>query len=552
MPSRPGTGWGEGTEVIQGFRNNSWTRGKLLPSGLIIFTLAIGILIGTIISDGVGAADDEKALAAPDATPLVIPPAEPVQSQFADIAAAVRPAVVNIHVETYARKTSASGAPKGGSKGEGDDGMEDFFRRFFGMPNAPEGFNSPQQRRPGEGSGFIVDGKGYIITNKHVVEDADRIQVLFDGDDEAVDAKLIGLDDETDLAVIKIEPSRKLPVARMGNSDGVRVGDWAVAIGSPFGFRETVTAGIISAKGREVQSAAARFNRPFQKFFQTDAAINPGNSGGPLVNTRGEVIGINTAIVSRSGAYEGLGFALPANIAVQVYNQVIRYGRVARGSIGITFNNDQDPALLRTYGAEDGGVFVGAVKEGGPADLAGIEQEDVIVSIDGKAIKDGDHLIEIVAATPVGEPVPVIIIRGGKRQTLQVTIADRAELFRSELGLAPMEEESEESESKVDLGISVGNMTDASREQLEYDGDPGLLVTEVQPGSFADDLGIQVNDIIVAVNRQPVETVEDLRDLRNDLTPGDDLAFKVMRNVGGGWTAQYFAGVLPKGDSGRF
>ncbi len=393
-----------------------------------------------------------------------------------------------------------------------------------------------------------MDGKGYIITNKHVVEDADRIQVRFDGEDETLDAKLIGFDDETDLAVIKVEPDRKLTVVAMGNSDAVRVGDWALAIGSPFGFRETVTLGIISAKGREVQSAAARFNRPFQKFFQTDAAINPGNSGGPLVNTRGQVIGINTAIVSRSGAYEGLGFALPANIAVDVYNQIIRYGRVARGSIGITFLNNQDPALLRTYGADDGGVFVGSVKEGGPADEAGIEEEDVIISIDGVPIHDGEQLIEVVAATPVDNTVPVVILRDGKRRTVQVKIADRAQLFATELGLAEVGADETPDEEKVDLGIAVTNMTPKSRESLEYDGDNGLLINDIDPGSFADDLGLLVNDIIVAVNREPVETIEDLRRLRNELKPGDDLAFKVMRSIGGSWRAQYFAGVLPDGD----
>lgn len=531
-----------------------WGMSKLLSSGLIVFTLAIGILIGTIVSDGVGAADDERAVAAPDATPLIVPSAEPLENQFADIAATVRRAVVNIQVETYAREASAGGGPAKPGAGEGseDDGMEDFFRRFFGMPNAPEGFSSPRPRRPGEGSGFIVDGKGYIITNKHVVEDADRIQVRFDGEDDTLDAKLIGFDEETDLAVIKVDPDRELAVVGMGNSDAVRVGDWALAIGSPFGFRETVTLGIISAKGREVQSAAARFNRPFQKFFQTDAAINPGNSGGPLVNTRGQVIGINTAIVSRSGAYEGLGFALPANIAVEVYNQIIRYGRVARGSIGITFLNNQDPALLRTYGAEDGGVFVGSVKEGGPADSAGIEEEDVIVSIDGKPIKDGEELIAVVAATPVDETVPVIILRDSKRQTVQVKIADRAELFAAELGLAEMEAEEESEQAKVDLGVGVTNMTEKSRVQLEYEGDAGLLINHVEPGSFAEDLGLLVNDIIVAVNREPVESVEDLRELRNRLEPGDDVAFKVMRSIAGNWRAQYFAGVLPENGSGRF
>lgn len=546
------TGMNENQELRAGGRRGM---GKLLSSGLIIFTLAIGILIGTVVSDGVGAADENKALAAPDATPLVVPSAEPLENQFADIVATVRAAVVNIQVETYARKAAAGGGKspaKPGEGGGGDDGMEDFFRRFFGMPNGPEGLNSPQPRRPGEGSGFIVDGKGYIITNKHVVEDADRIQVRFDGEDQTLDAKLIGFDDETDLAVIKVEPDRKLAVVGMGNSDAVRVGDWALAIGSPFGFRETVTLGIISAKGREVQSAAARFNRPFQKFFQTDAAINPGNSGGPLVNTRGQVIGINTAIVSRSGAYEGLGFALPANIAVEVYNQIIRYGRVARGSIGITFLNNQDPALLRTYGAEDGGVFVGSVKEGGPADVAGIEEEDVIVSIDGQAIEDGEQLIAIVAATPVDETVPVVIVRAGKKTTVQVKIADRAELFATELGLADPHKEEEVQEAKVDLGIGVTNMTPKSREQLEYEGDTGLLINDVAPGSFAEDLGLLVNDIIVAVNREPVESVEDLRDLRNELEPGDDVAFKVMRSIGGSWRAQYFAGVLPDKGSDRF
>ena len=530
---------------------------KLLSSGLIVFTLAIGILIGTIVSSGVDAADEEQAPAAPDATPLVIPKAEPLENQFADIAASVRPAVVNIQVETYAKKAAAGGGESGGSSGGRpgggqDDGMEDFFRRFFGMPNAPEGFNAPRPRRPGEGSGFIVDGKGYIITNKHVVEDADRIQVRFDGEDKTLDAKLIGFDDETDLAVIKIEPDRPLTVVAMGNSEAVRVGDWALAIGSPFGFRETVTLGIISAKGREVQSSAARFNRPFQKFFQTDAAINPGNSGGPLVNTRGEVIGINTAIVSRSGAYEGLGFALPANIAVEVYNQVIRYGRVARGSIGITFLNNQDPALLRTYGAEDGGVFVGTVKEGGPADVAGIQEEDVIVSINGVPIRDGEQLIEIVAATPVDNTVPVIILRDSKKRTVQVKIADRAQLFATELGLAEAPAGPSSKDDQVDLGIGVTNMTAKSVEQLSYDGDPGLLINLVEQGSFADDLGLLVNDIIVAINRKPVESVEDLRELRNNLQPGDDVAFKVMRNMGGSWRAQYFAGVLPKGEADRF
>jgi serine protease Do len=413
------------------------------------------------------------------------------------------------------------------------------------MPKSP--------RRPGEGSGVIVDPAGYILTNKHVIEDADRIQVRFDGEDDALDAKLIGFDEETDLAVVRVDAkARQLAVAKLGNSDAVNVGDWAIAMGSPFGFRESVTVGIISAKSREVQNQSSRFSRPFQKFFQTDAAINPGNSGGPLLNIRGEVIGINTAIVSRSGAYEGLGFALPSNIAADVYNQIIQNGRVARGSIGIRFQGDQDPALLRTYGAPDGGVLVGSVTDGGPAQKAGIQDEDVIVSIAGQKIQDGDALIRVVASTQVGETAPVEVMRDGKKLTVQVTIADRAELFAEELGLSEAEPVEEPEDVKVDLGIAVQNLTEEQRAELEYEGDDGVVVTEVEPGSFAEDLGLIEGDIIVAVNRQPVTSVSGLREIREALKPGDDLALKVMRRAPGGWTAQYLASVLPDGEKGRF
>ncbi len=521
---------------------------KLLAFALIVFTLAIGILIGTVVTDRVGAADDDEAVA-PDATPLVVPAAAPVENQFSPIVEKIRGSVVNIHVEEYIQRTSSGG----GEGGPGQQNMEDMFRRFFGMPPG-EGFQMPRSpRRPGEGSGVIVDAAGYILTNKHVVEDADRIQIRFDGEDDPLDAKLIGHDEETDLAVLRIDPAkRRLAVAQLGNSDAVNVGDWAIAMGSPFGFRESVTVGIISAKSREVQSAASRFSRPFQKFFQTDAAINPGNSGGPLLNIRGEVIGINTAIVSRSGAYEGLGFALPSNIAVEVYNQIIQNGRVARGSIGIRFQGEQDPAVLRAYGAPDGGVIVGDVTPGGPAEKAGLREEDVIVSIGGQKIADGDGLIQVVAATPVGETTPVEVIRDGKRVKLDVTIADRAELFAEELGLADQGPAAEPEEAKVDLGIAVQNLTAEQRAEREYEGDDGVLVTDVELGSFAEDLGVMPGDIIVSVNRQPIASVSELRELREGLQPGDDIALKVMRRGAGGWSASYLGGVLPEAGAGRF
>ena len=517
---------------------------KLLSSTLVLFTLAIGIVIGTVISGGVDAA--RKSQGATDAKLLKIPEAVPVENEFSKIAKQVRPSVVNIQVEFRERRQQRS--ERGAQPNESNP--EDFFRRFFGMPEGPFGGRQmppERRRRPGEGSGVIVDESGYIITNNHVVEGADRIRVrLFNGNEKRYDAKLIGTDEETDLAVIKIDVGNKLPIAKMGNSDAIDVGDWAIAVGSPFGFRETVTVGIISAKAREVGGAI----RPFQKFLQTDAAINPGNSGGPLLNIRGEIVGINTAIVSRTGGYEGLGFSLPSNIAVDVYNQIVQYGKVARGSIGISFQSNQSPALLRSYGAKDGGVLVGEVIADGPSEDAGMQQEDIIVEIDGKPVSSGDQLIDVVAATPVDSTVPIVVIRNGERETLNVKIADRAELFPKNAGLTPGPSDEDEQDAEVMFGFSVSNLSAAERQQLSYEESVGVLVTEVEQGSFADDIGLRPNDIVVAINRKPIKRVADIEGAQEGLKAGDDVAVKVMRRIVGasgqvGWTTQYLAGVLP-------
>ena len=517
---------------------------KLLSSTLVLFTLAIGIVIGTVISGGVDAA--RKSQAATDAKLLKIPEAVPVENEFSKIARQVRSSVVNIQVEFRERRQQRS--ERGAQPNESNP--EDFFRRFFGMPEGPFGGRQmppERRRRPGEGSGVIVDENGYIITNNHVVEDADRIRVrLFNGNEKRYDAELIGTDAETDLAVIKIDVGNKLPIAKIGNSDAIDVGDWAIAVGSPFGFRETVTVGIISAKAREVGGAI----RPFQKFLQTDAAINPGNSGGPLLNIRGEIIGINTAIVSRTGGYEGLGFSLPSNIAVEVYNQIVQYGKVARGSIGISFQSNQSPALLRSYGAKDGGVLVGEVIADGPSEDAGMQQEDIIVEIDGKPVSSGDQLIDVVAATPVDSTVPIVVIRNGERETLNVKIADRAELFPKNAGLTPGPSGEDEQDAEVVFGFSVSNLSAAEREQLSYEESDGVLVTEVEQGSFADDIGLRPNDIVVAINRKPIKRVADIEGAQKGLKAGDDVAVKVMRRIVGasgqvGWTPQYLADVLP-------
>jgi serine protease Do len=467
---------------------------------------------------------------------------EPTENQFTPIVRAVRPAVVNIKVEVTEEPETAEGDGE-----EVEPGMEDFFRRFFGGP-IPEGMDPGQRRRhPGEGSGFVVDSKGYIMTNRHVVADADRVQVRFAEEEEFIDAKVIGVDEETDLAVVKVDPgSRHLTVAHLGNSDGVSVGDWAIAIGSPFGFRESVTVGIISADSREVDGSS----KAFQKFFQTDAAINPGNSGGPLVNTRGEVIGINTAIVSRTGAYQGLGFALPSNVAAGVYNQIIKSGRVARGSIGISFRDDasQGP-LLRRYGAENGGVFVSQVTPDWPADKAGIHIEDIIVEVDGAPIADGDALVQVVAKKPIGSTVPITLLRDGKTMTVNVEIADREELqdwIRAANGVREHEpEEAAPKDVSAGVGPTFENLTDEKRKELKYAEADGVLVTKVAAASFAEDLGLGENDIIVTVNRRPVSTAKALTDFWTKLKPGEDVALKVMRSSSDDkWVAVYLAGVV--------
>ena len=539
-----------GRTTTLGFRSQLAQR-KLLSLTLLLFTLAIGIVIGTVLSRDVSAAP-EGAAAAPDAKPLKMPDPVKLENEFTRVAKDARATVVHIQVEQLPKKTEAT-------EPEPQNPNEDMFRRFFGLPD-PFGGPGDQRRRRPEGSGVIVDQSGYIITNYHVVEKADRIRVrLFhngDPGDVRHDAQLIGFDPETDLAVIKVNVGRPLKNVPIGNSDAVQVGDWALAVGSPFGYEETVTVGIISALAREVDDNPQRST--FKRFLQTDAAINPGNSGGPLLNIRGELIGVNTAIVSRSGGSEGLGFAMPSRAVVNVYNQIIRHGRVRRGSIGISFSKEQPPALLRSFGAESGGVLVTAVTEGGPAEKAGMKEEDVIVDIAGKPVKDGDDLISTVAAQEVGSSVPIVVLRDGKRQTLNVEIADRSVLFRTELGYDANEDEKGPQGTEVMFGLEVSNLSGAKREQLQFDEPGGVAVTGVDPASFADDIGVMVDDIIVMINRRPVASIDDVQEIQAGLKPGDDVAIKIMRRGPSRepgkqfeWRVQYLAGVLPA-DKGRF
>src|SRR5437016_11030952 len=390
----------------------NWARQrKILAAAFVGFTLVVGILIGTIVSGRVSAT---KGFGFPGttATALSVPDPIPAANTFAGIVNKVEPAVVNIATtQVLERRQSRK---RRAQPYDQDDPMQDFFDRFFdGRPDGP-----PQADRS-LGSGVIVDKRGYILTNNHVIEQATKIQVQLNGDTTRYTAKLVGTDKDTDLAVVKIDANKELPVAKLGNSDGVQVGDWVLAIGSPFGLQATVTAGIISAKDR------GNVGQQFQRFLQTDAAINPGNSGGPLVNMSGQVVGINTAIITGGHGNEGVGFALPSNTAIGVYNQLIANGKVTRGSIGVSFTETQgsNPIVLKELGAPYG-IVLQRVESGSPAEKAGLQSGDVITSVNGKPVHSGNDLVNPIASTQIGSTVRVTYVRDKKEHDASLTVPD--------------------------------------------------------------------------------------------------------------------------------
>jgi serine protease Do len=530
---------------------------KFLSFTLVLFTLSIGIVIGTLINSGVKAAKDSQV--APGATPLVIPNPVELSNTFSQIAKRVEPSVVNISTTYLPKATQQRPAPRNGKRlvvppddqeqGQGDNGgMDDFFQRFFGgSPFAQGSPDMPQRKGFALGSGVVVDQAGYILTNNHVVDKADRIQVKFTGDPTEYDAKVVGVDAATDLAVIRVEGKKNLVVAKIGNSDAVEVGDWAIAIGSPFGLQATVTAGIISAKERDVDGESQ-----FQHFLQTDAAINPGNSGGPLLNIRGEVIGINTAIAtnSLSRGYQGVGFAMPMNMAANVYNQIIKNGKVTRGGIGVSIaisDTDRARALLQEAGVGEG-AFVEKVTPGGGGDKAGIKAEDVIVAVNGKPVRNGNDLIDMVSSTPVGTSVTIGLMRDHKRQDLHVVVGDLAQLFPEQFGGGKGDESNKAEASAVSLGMRLENLTDQRRETLGLKEKGGVLVYSVETDSFAEDIGLAAGDVLLSINHQAINTVDDVTRVRNTLKPGGPVTFRVLRKArgpNGEWDSAFAAGTLP-------
>ena len=511
-----------------------------------------------------GVRGQEKENSSTDATPLKVVNSTVAPNEFVKIAQRVAPAVVNINTQTLPKQAAngknrrnfhgrAQQTPQNPGddqdedqpqdQGQGQGNFQDFFNRFFGgqMPDQEGGDDG--QVRESLGSGFIVDPKGYIITNNHVVEKADKIYVKLSTDPDSQDlgrpARVIGVDKATDLAVIKIDTNTPLPTVKLGNSDSTQVGDWVEAIGSPFALSQTVTAGIISAKNRTIEPGASG---QFQHFIQTDAAINPGNSGGPLLNMNGEVIGVNTAIYTQSAGYQGIGFAMPSNTVVDIYNDLISPShKVTRGSIGIQFRAGLSGAVNRVYGFKNG-VLVQEVTPGGPSEKAGLKPGDVITAIDGRTIKDGDDLVNEIASRRPGSTARLGYTREGKPADTTVTIGDRDKIFAdqgTQQAEANPDDKGDAGEAK--LGVVVREVSPATAAKLHS---PGVAIQSVRSGSFADLQGLEPGLVIVRLNKQPTGTKEQFDAVAAKLKTGDDVVFEVVDPRRPGDGLNYIGGTL--------
>jgi serine protease Do len=433
--------------------------------------------------------------------------------------------------------------------------MQDFFNRFFGGgpggPNDDDGVAGAERRALG--SGFIVDSRGYIITNNHVVDKADKIFVRLSTDpdgqsgNEGRPARVIGVDKDTDIAVIKIDTDKPLPTVKLGNSDGAQVGDWVLALGSPFNLSKTVTAGIISAKDRSIDERGpdGLSKTQFQRFIQTDASINPGNSGGPLVDMAGQVVGMNTAIYTQSMGSVGLGFAMPSNTIAKIYNMLIGpEHKVVRGSIGITFQSGVNSAVNRMYGFSNG-VIVSTVTPTGGAAKAGIKPGDAIVSIDGRDIKGGDDLVNDISSRKIGSTIKLGYLRDGKKAVADVVIGDRAKTY-AELSGGGDEDDSGPQTSdagKTTLGITVSTIPPAIASRTGIS--KGVIVTTVRPGSFADEIGLGKGAIITEINRKPVTDEMTYRAIVSTLKSKDDVVFVIHSPLQKNSGNTYVGGTLP-------
>jgi serine protease Do len=466
----------------------------------------------TSLAVGLGISGSLDWLAPSRAVNLLGEPAKPDSRpasglpDFVNLAKKIRPSVVNI---STTQMSEGRGGPQEFSSpfgGGEEDPFNDFWRRFFGgpMPRGP-------QRQRSLGSGFVIDADGSILTNNHVVENASKIVVKL-SDDLEYEAKVIGRDPKTDIAVIKIDAKGALVAANFGDSDTLEVGEWVVAIGNPFGLDSTVTSGIVSAKGRHIGQG------PYDNFIQTDASINPGNSGGPLLNLRGEVVGINTAIFSRTGGNIGIGFAIPINLVKELLPQLRGKGKVVRGYLGVLIQK-VTPEIAESLGMDKStGALVANVSKDGPAEKAGIKVGDVIVEFDGKEVRDSADLPIIVARTPVDKKVRMKVLRDKKEMTLNVAVGE----LKDEEVVATAPE-------KGELGLTVQRLTPQMAEGLGVEKVEGVVVTAVEPASAADEAGIRRGDIIVEVDRKAVRSVDDYKKAVAGARKGRGVLFLVRR-----------------------
>jgi len=431
-------------------------------------------------------------------------------ANFSQLAEMVSPAVVNIRTV----KTIKGGGPVFRHFQRDPWGREepfkDFFEKFFGEDMQRE------FKQPSLGSGFIIDKEGFVVTNNHVIEDADQIKVKL-GDDKEFDAEVVGRDANTDIALLKIKSPKDLPVVKLGNSDAIKIGQWVVAIGSPFGLERTVTAGIVSAKGRVIGSG------PYDDFIQTDASINPGNSGGPLLNMKGEVVGINTAIIA-SG--QGIGFAIPINLAKGIITQLKSEGEVTRGWLGVAIQ-DLTKEMAEYYGLKDRkGVLVADVFKDDPADVAGIKAKDIILEVNGQNIETSRQLTAMIASLEVGDTAKIEVLRDGKQRTFDVKIAKRDD-ERLASQKTPQKQGEEE------FGIRVTDLTPEIIQRFNIGEMTGVIVVGVESDSKGAEAGIQAGDVIKEINHKVIESVDDYAETLGKVKKGESVNMFVWRRNAG-------------------
>ena len=464
----------------------------------IVYSLVLLMALGAGIAG-------HRLVLSQQSQPAQLPSPSDLSRAFINVAKQIKPAVVNIDVKEKAKRST----PRG-------------FDNLPQIPGFPP-FDAPRGPQRGTGSGIIISADGYILTNNHVAGEADEIRVRL-SDGREFKARRVGTDQDTDLAVIKIE-AEGLPFARLGNSDNVEQGEWVIALGSPFGLEQTMTAGIISATGRDISPDPTRAFRDVS-YIQTDASINPGNSGGPLVNMNGEVIGINTWIVSGNGSSSGVGFAIPVNTASKVYGQLVKSGKVTRGYLGVSMQA-VNPAIARNNGLSgtDGALINDlALDPGTPAAKAGLRSGDVIIEFDGKPIKSPKNLTEFVSETPIGKVVPLKYIRDGRVETVSVKIGERprdAEIAKGEGG--------DDNQPTGKLGISVSPVTPELARELKLKLGGGVVVENVDPNGPGADAGLQRGDVIHKVNRIPVNSRGELVGALNSVKGEKEIVLQVER-----------------------